>query len=64
MKLDPNLVIVISRILGHILTLYQPQHAKLSQGVDTASFGPFSLVIFDCYSTNPVVVTALLNGSN
>ena len=42
MKLDPNLVIVISRILGHILTLYQPQHAKLSQGVDTASFGPVS----------------------
>ena len=61
MKLDPNLVIVISRILGHILTLYQPQHAKLSQGVDTASFGPVSLVIFVCYSTNPAIKRVKLN---
>ena len=61
MKLDPNLVIVISRILGHILTLYQPQHAKLSQGVDTVSFGPVSLVFFDCYSTNPAIKRVKLN---
>ena len=63
MKLEPNLVIAISRILGHILTLYQPrpQHAKLSQGVDTASFGPVSLVIFDCYSTNPAIKRVKLN---